>query len=63
MHQVVLILEKMRMMWEPLLIPSTYRKSMYKVLEAASSRITKDILFLDDIAAEETLQVLSLSVI
>ncbi|CAM8896647.1 unnamed protein product [Rhodiola kirilowii] len=54
--QVVLSLEKVRMLWEPLLLPSTYRKSMYTVLETVSSRITQDILFLDDIAAEETLQ-------
>uniref|UniRef100_A0A7N0TAF6 Centromere/kinetochore protein zw10-like protein n=1 Tax=Kalanchoe fedtschenkoi TaxID=63787 RepID=A0A7N0TAF6_KALFE len=54
--QVVLIIEKVRMIWEPLLLPSTYRKNMYMVLETVTSRITNDILFLDDIAAEETLQ-------
>lgn len=54
--QVVFILEKVHIIWEPLLVPSTYRKSMCIVLESVLSRMTKDILLLDDIAAEETLQ-------
>lgn len=54
--QVVFILEKVRIIWEPLLMPSTYRKSMCTVLESVFLRITRDILFLDDIAADETLQ-------
>lgn len=54
--QVIFILEKVRILWEPLLLPLTYAKCMCTVLESILSRITKDILFLDDIAAEETLQ-------
>ncbi|KAL4555462.1 hypothetical protein LXL04_038081 [Taraxacum kok-saghyz] len=54
--QVAFILEKVRIIWEPLLLPFTYKQSMSTVLEAVSSSITKDILMLDDIAAEETLQ-------
>ncbi|KAF7826812.1 centromere/kinetochore protein zw10-like protein isoform X1 [Senna tora] len=54
--QVVFILEKVHIIWEPLLLPSTYRKSLCTILESVFSRITRDILLLDDIAAEETLQ-------
>ncbi|GAV62426.1 Zw10 domain-containing protein [Cephalotus follicularis] len=54
--QVVFILEKVHIIWEPLLLPSTYKRSMCMVLESVLSRITKDILLLDDMAAEETLQ-------
>ncbi|XVF21059.1 hypothetical protein REPUB_Repub12eG0057800 [Reevesia pubescens] len=54
--QVVFVLEKVHIIWEPLLLPSTYRRSMCMVLESVFSRITKDILLLDDLAAEETLQ-------
>lgn len=54
--QVVFILEKVRIIWEPLLMPSTYRRSMCVVLESVFSRITSDILLIDDMAAEETLQ-------
>ncbi|KAJ6390243.1 hypothetical protein OIU77_024461 [Salix suchowensis] len=54
--QVVFILEKVHIIWEPLLLPSTYKKSLCMVLESVLSRITKDILLLDDMAAEETLQ-------
>ncbi|XP_076932187.1 centromere/kinetochore protein zw10 homolog [Bidens hawaiensis] len=54
--QVAFILEKVRIIWEPLLLPLTYKRSMCTVLEAVCSRMTKDILLLDDIAAEETLQ-------
>ncbi|GAU14377.1 hypothetical protein TSUD_249150 [Trifolium subterraneum] len=54
--QVVFILEKVHIIWEPLLLPSTYRKSMCTVLESVFSRITRDILLIDDMAAEETLQ-------
>ncbi|XWS36738.1 hypothetical protein CRYUN_Cryun20dG0111500 [Craigia yunnanensis] len=54
--QVVFVLEKVHIIWEPLLQPSTYKKSMCMVLESVFSRITKDILLLDDLAAEETLQ-------
>lgn len=41
-------------------MPSTYKNSMCMVLESVLSRMTKDILLLDDIAAEETLQVQSM---
>ncbi|KAM5580512.1 centromere/kinetochore protein zw10 [Rosa sericea] len=54
--QVVFILEKVHIIWEPLLLPSTYKRSMCMVLESVFSRITKDILLLDDMAAEETLE-------
>lgn len=54
--QVVFILEKVRIIWEPLLMPTTYRRSMCVVLESVFSRITSDILLIDDMAAEETLQ-------
>ncbi|KAI8007493.1 hypothetical protein LOK49_LG07G02652 [Camellia lanceoleosa] len=54
--QVVFILEKVHIIWEPLLLPSTYKRSMCMVLESVFLRMTKDILLLDDIAAEETLQ-------
>lgn len=55
--QVVFILEKVHIIWEPVLLPSTYKRSMSTVLESVLSRMTKDILLLDDLAAEETLQV------
>lgn len=54
--QVVFILGKVHIIWEPLLLPSTYKKSMCTVLESVFSRIARDILLLDDIAADETLQ-------
>lgn len=54
--QVVFSLEKVHIIWEPLLLPLTYKKSMCTVLESVFSRIARDILLLDDIAAEETLQ-------
>ncbi|KAG7010412.1 Centromere/kinetochore protein zw10-like protein, partial [Cucurbita argyrosperma subsp. argyrosperma] len=54
--QVVFILEKVHIIWEPLLLPSKYRRCMSAVLELVLSRITKDILLLDDIAVEETLE-------
>lgn len=55
--QVVFILEKVHIIWEPLLLHSTYNRSMCTILESIFSRITRDILLLDDMAAEETLQV------
>eukprot|EP00257_Ricinus_communis_P021278 XP_015580723.1 centromere/kinetochore protein zw10 homolog [Ricinus communis] len=54
--QVVFILEKVHIIWEPLLLPSIYKKSMCMVLESVFSRIISDILLLDDMAADETLQ-------
>lgn len=45
------------MIWEPLLLGSTYKRSMCMVLESVFSRVAKDILLLDDMAAEETLEV------
>ncbi|XP_057527008.1 centromere/kinetochore protein zw10 homolog [Amaranthus tricolor] len=56
LERVIFILEKIRILWEPVLLPSTYKKSMCMVLESVFSRITQDILLLDDIDAEETLQ-------
>ncbi|KAM0955866.1 hypothetical protein ACFX2A_024708 [Malus domestica] len=58
--QVVLIVDKVRLIWEPILLPSTYKRSMCMILESVFSRVIKDILLLDDIAAEETLQLQSL---
>ncbi|OVA14368.1 RZZ complex [Macleaya cordata] len=54
--QVVFILEKVHIIWEPLMLQSTYKRSMCVVLDFVFSVITKDILLLDDMAAEETLQ-------
>ncbi|XP_042501853.1 centromere/kinetochore protein zw10 homolog isoform X2 [Macadamia integrifolia] len=54
--QVVFTLEKVHIIWEPLLPPQTYKRSMCIVLDSVFSRITEDILLLDDLAAEETLQ-------
>ncbi|KAL6506857.1 hypothetical protein OROHE_022294 [Orobanche hederae] len=54
--QVAFIIEKVHIIWEPLLLPSVYEKSMTMILEAVFSRIAKEILLLDDMAAEETLQ-------
>ena len=56
--QVVFILEKIRIMWESILPRSIYRKSMCNVLGSVFSRITRDMLLIDDMAAEETLQVM-----
>ncbi|PSS16115.1 Centromere/kinetochore protein like [Actinidia chinensis var. chinensis] len=58
--QVVFILEKVHIIWEPLLLPSTYKRSMCVVLESVFSRMIKDILLLDDMAAEETIQLQTL---
>ncbi|KAI3457630.1 hypothetical protein Pfo_014293 [Paulownia fortunei] len=54
--QVAFIIEKVHIIWEPLLLSSVYEKSMTMILEAVFSRIAKEILLLDDMAAEETLQ-------
>ncbi|ONK70268.1 uncharacterized protein A4U43_C05F31980 [Asparagus officinalis] len=55
-EQVVFILEKVHIIWEPLMPASVYKKTMYILLDSVFSRITKDLLLLDDMAAEETLQ-------
>ncbi|XP_047090949.1 centromere/kinetochore protein zw10 homolog isoform X2 [Lolium rigidum] len=55
-EQVVFILEKIHIMWESILPWSIYRRSMFHVLGPVFSRITKDMLLIDDMAAEETLQ-------
>ncbi|XP_016552618.2 centromere/kinetochore protein zw10 homolog isoform X2 [Capsicum annuum] len=54
--QVIFILEKVYIIWHHLLLPSAYKRSMSMVLETVFARIANDILLLDDIAAEETLQ-------
>ncbi|KAK3022010.1 hypothetical protein RJ639_045171 [Escallonia herrerae] len=54
--QVIFILEKVHIIWEPLLLPLTYKRNMCMVVEAVFGRMAKDILLLDDLAAEETLQ-------
>ncbi|KAL9257403.1 Centromere/kinetochore protein zw10-like protein [Drosera capensis] len=56
LDQVVFILEKVHLIWEPVLMPSVYDSCMCMVLESVFSRISQDILLLDDIAAEETLE-------
>lgn len=61
--QVVFILEKVHILWEPLILVSTYKKTMCTILDSVFCRITKDMLLLDDMAAEETLQVLPKSLI
>lgn len=45
------------MIWEPVLRPKTYKQSMCAVLESVFRRIARDILLLDDMAADETIQV------
>ncbi|KAH0889401.1 hypothetical protein HID58_051830 [Brassica napus] len=54
--EVVFSLEKVHMIWEPVLRPKTYKLSMCLVLESVFRRITRDILLLDDMAADETFQ-------
>ncbi|KAK1317928.1 hypothetical protein QJS10_CPA05g00958 [Acorus calamus] len=54
--QVVFILEKVHIIWQPLLPTLIYRRTMCIVLEFILSRMTKEILLIDDMAAEETLQ-------
>ncbi|KAJ4891498.1 Centromere/kinetochore protein zw10-like protein [Raphanus sativus] len=55
-EQVVFSLEKVHLVWEPVLQPKTYKQSMCVVLESVFRRITRDILLLDDMAADETFQ-------
>ncbi|WZY92590.1 hypothetical protein YC2023_064919 [Brassica napus] len=55
-EQVVFSLEKVHLIWEPVLLPKTYKQSMCMVLESVFRRITRDILLLDDMAADETFQ-------
>lgn len=54
--QIAFIIEKVHIIWEPLLLPSVYEKTMARILEAVFSRLAKEILLIDDMAAEETLQ-------
>ncbi|MQM11326.1 hypothetical protein Taro_044233, partial [Colocasia esculenta] len=54
--QVVFILEKAHIIWDPVLPRPTYRRIMCMLLDFVFSTIMKDMLLLDDIAAEETLQ-------
>ncbi|KAL5702541.1 hypothetical protein ACHQM5_027750 [Ranunculus cassubicifolius] len=54
--QIIFKIERVRIIWEPLLLPSTYKRSMCTVLDFVFSRLLEDILLLDDMAAEETLQ-------
>uniref|UniRef100_A0A803LRJ8 Centromere/kinetochore protein zw10 homolog n=1 Tax=Chenopodium quinoa TaxID=63459 RepID=A0A803LRJ8_CHEQI len=56
LERVIFIIEKVRILWEPVLLPSTYKRCMCMSLESVFLRITQDILLLDDIAAEESLQ-------
>ncbi|XP_074592298.1 centromere/kinetochore protein zw10 homolog isoform X2 [Curcuma longa] len=48
--------QKARIMWERLLLASTYKRTMCKILDSVFSEIARDMLLLDDLAAEETLQ-------
>ncbi|XP_051152143.1 centromere/kinetochore protein zw10 homolog [Andrographis paniculata] len=54
--QVAFIIEKVHIIWAPLLLPSVYEKNMAIILENVFTRIVKEILLIDDMAAEETLQ-------
>jgi len=54
--QVVLLMEKVRMLWQPLLQPPIYKKVLHSILQHLFSRIGSEILMLDDMAVEETLQ-------
>ncbi|XP_023640732.1 centromere/kinetochore protein zw10 homolog isoform X2 [Capsella rubella] len=55
-EQVVFSLEKVHLIWEPVLRPKTYKQSMCVILESVFRRIARDILLLDDMAADETFQ-------
>ncbi|XP_042407565.1 centromere/kinetochore protein zw10 homolog [Zingiber officinale] len=55
-EQIVFIVEKARIMWERLLPASTYKRTMCTILDSVFSEIARDLLLLDDLAAEETLQ-------
>ncbi|KAG6404793.1 hypothetical protein SASPL_132369 [Salvia splendens] len=54
--QIAFVIEKVHIIWEPLLLPSVYEKSMTMILESVFTRLVKEILLIDDMAAEETLQ-------
>ncbi|KAJ0984405.1 hypothetical protein J5N97_002761 [Dioscorea zingiberensis] len=54
--QVVFMSEKMHIIWASLMPASVYRRTMCTILDFVFSAITKDMLLLDDMAAEETLQ-------
>ncbi|XP_049934765.1 centromere/kinetochore protein zw10 homolog [Nymphaea colorata] len=54
--QVVFVLEKVHILWEPVLIPATYRRTLCSILDRVFSRINEDVLQLDDLGADETLQ-------
>ncbi|XP_057792723.1 centromere/kinetochore protein zw10 homolog [Salvia miltiorrhiza] len=54
--QISFVVEKVHIIWEPLLLPSVYEKSMTVILESVFTRLAKEILLIDDMAAEETLQ-------
>ncbi|XP_041990661.1 centromere/kinetochore protein zw10 homolog [Salvia splendens] len=54
--QIAFVIEKVHIIWEPLLLPSVYEKSMTVILESVFTRLAKEILLIDDMAAEETLQ-------
>lgn len=56
-NQVVFVLEKVHILWEPVLVPATYRRTLRSILDRVFSRIAEDILQLDDLGADETLQV------
>ncbi|CAN6471935.1 unnamed protein product [Victoria cruziana] len=56
MDQVVFVLEKVHILWEPVLVPATYRRTLRSILDRVFSRIAEDILQLDDLGADETLQ-------
>ncbi|KAF3783638.1 Centromere/kinetochore zw10-like protein [Nymphaea thermarum] len=54
--QVVFVLEKVHILWEPVLIPAIYRRTLCSILDRVFSRINEDVLQLDDLGADETLQ-------
>ncbi|KAH9287945.1 hypothetical protein KI387_032062, partial [Taxus chinensis] len=54
--QAVVSLENVRLLWQPLLEENVYKKAMLFILKHFFSRISSEILMLDDMAVEETLQ-------
>ncbi|XP_078443147.1 centromere/kinetochore protein, putative (ZW10) isoform X2 [Wolffia australiana] len=56
LDQVFFILEKMHVLWEQILPTSVYKGTMRLLLDFAFKSILGDLLLLDDIGADETLQ-------
>lgn len=58
--QVLFLLEKVRMIWQPVMIHSTYSKSMGFLMTSAFGRLASEILNHDDMDVKETEQLRSL---